>query len=158
MGLLDAMLGGSGNGPNAAGGFDAQQVMALVAQLLQQSGGLEGLLAKLRAGGLGEAAQSWVGTGANQPVSGEQLGGALGPDLMGALGGLLGGNGQQVSSVLAQVLPGLIDQLTPQGRVPAPGEAGSNPLDALGGLLGGGATGGGGLGDLGGLLGGLMRR
>lgn len=158
MGLLDAMLGGSGNGSNAAGGFDAQQVMALVAQLLQQSGGIEGLLAKLQAGGLGEAAQSWVGTGANQPVSGEQLGGALGPDLMGALGGLLGGNGQQASSVLAQVLPGLIDQLTPQGRVPAAGEAGNNPLDALGGLLGGGAAGGGGLGDLGGLLGGLMRR
>lgn len=154
MGLLDAVLGGSGNTSNA-GGFDAQQVMALVAQLLQQAGGIEGLLAKLQAGGLGEAAQSWVGTGANQPVSGDQLGGALGPDLMGTLGGLLGANGQQASSVLAQVLPGLIDQLTPQGRVPAGGEA--NPLDALGGLLGGG-SGGGGLGDLGGLLGGLMRR
>jgi uncharacterized protein YidB (DUF937 family) len=156
MGLLDAVLGGAGNGPNAAGGFDAQQVMALVAQLLQQSGGLEGLLARLQAGGLGEAAGSWVGTGANQPVSGDELGGALGPDLMGALGGLFGGNGQQASSVLAQVLPGLIDQLTPQGQVPAPGQA--NPLDALGGLLGGGSGGGGLGGDLGGLLGGLMRR
>lgn len=156
MGLLDAVLGGSGNASNG-GGFDAQQVMALVSQLLQQSGGIEGLLAKLQAGGLGEAAQSWVGTGANQPVSGDQLGGALGPDLMGTLGGLLGGNGQQASSVLAQVLPGLIDQLTPQGQVPAAGQGG-NPLDALGGLLGGGAGGGGGLGDLGGLLGGLMRR
>lgn len=155
MGLLDAVLGGAGNGSNAASGFDAQQVMALVAQLLQQSGGLEGLLAKLQAGGLGEAAQSWVGTGANQPVSGDALGNALGPDLMGALGGLFGGSGQQASSVLAQVLPGLIDQLTPQGQVPASGQA--NPLDALGGLLGGG-SGGGGLGELGGLLGGLMRR
>lgn len=163
MGMLDDLMksvaAGQGGG-GAGGGFDLQQGIALVMQLLQQVGGVEGLLAKLQAGGLGEAAQSWIGAGSNQPVSGEQLDRALGPDLMGSLGGLLGGGNQQASSVLAQVLPGLIDQLTPQGRLPQAGEA--DPMSALGGLLGGGAQGGGlggGLGGaLGGMLGGLMRR
>ncbi|MFP8835927.1 YidB family protein [Hydrogenophaga sp. XSHU_21] len=161
MGLLDGLLGGGAAGaPSAAGGVDMAQMMALVGQLLQQSGGLEGLLAKLQAGGLGEAAQSWVGTGANQPVSPDALGGALGPDLMATLGGLLGGNGAQASSVLAQVLPGLVDQLTPQGRVPEAGAGGIDPMSALGSLMGGpGAAGGQGGGpDLGSLLGGLLRR
>lgn len=160
MGLLDDLLGSAaGGGQGGAGGIDLPQVMALVSQLLQQSGGLEGLLAKLQAGGLGEAAQSWVGTGTNQPVSPDALGGALGPDLMGALGGLLGGNGQQASSVLAQVLPGLVDQLTPQGRVPEPGAGGIDPMSALGSLMGGpSAAGNAGGPDLGSLLGGLLRR
>lgn len=162
MGLLDELLGSAaGGGQGGAGGIDLPQVMALVSQLLQQSGGLEGLLAKLQAGGLGEAAQSWVGTGANQPVSPDALGSALGPDLMGALGGLLGGNGSQASSVLAQVLPGLVDQLTPQGRVPDASAAGGgiDPMSALGSLMGGpSASGGAGGPDLGSLLGGLLRR
>ena len=158
MGLLDDLMKSVGTGQSgapgagAAGGFDLQQGIALVMQLLQQVGGVEGLLAKLQAGGLGDAAQSWIGGGSNQPVSGEQLEGALGSDLMASLGGLIGGGGQQASSVLAQVLPGLIDQLTPQGRLPQGGE--TDLGSALGGLLGGGAQGGG----LGGLLGGLMRR
>ncbi|MGV3498669.1 MAG: YidB family protein [Hydrogenophaga sp.] len=157
MGLLDDLLGSAAaGGQGGAGGIDLPQLMALVQQLLQQSGGLEGLLAKLQAGGLGEAAQSWVGTGANQPVSPDALDSALGPDLMGVLGGLLGGNGQQASSVLAQVLPGLVDQLTPQGRVPEAGAGGIDPMSALGSLMGGPGTAGG--ADLGGLLGGLLRR
>lgn len=160
MGLLDDLLGSAAaGGQGGAGGIDLPQVMALVSQLLQQSGGLEGLLARLQAGGLGDAAQSWVGTGANQPVSPDALGSALGPELMGALGGLLGGNGSQASSVLAQVLPGLVDQLTPQGRVPEGGTAGIDPMSALGSLMGGpsAATEAGGP-DLGSLLGGLLRR
>lgn len=162
MGLLDELLGSAATGgQGGAGGLDMPQLMALVSQLLQQSGGLEGLLAKLQAGGLGEAAQSWVGTGANQPVSPDALGSALGPDLMGALGGLLGGNGRDASSVLAQVLPGLVDQMTPQGRVPDASAAGGgiDPMSALGSLLGGPSAGGGAGGpDLGSLLGGLLRR
>ncbi|MBX3611893.1 MAG: DUF937 domain-containing protein [Hydrogenophaga sp.] len=158
MGLLDEVLGSAGGGQSASGGVALPQLMAMVAQLLQQSGGLEGLLAKLQAGGLGDAAQSWVGSGANQPVTPDALGSALGPDLMGALGGLLGGSGGQASSVLAQVLPGLVDQLTPQGRVPE-SNASIDPMSALGSLMGGpGASSGSGGPDLGGLLGGLLRR
>ena len=76
-------------------------------------------------------AKDWLAAGkpegATFEVSPDALGGALGPDLMATLGGLLGGNGAQASSVLAQVLPGLVDQLTPQGRVPEAGAGGIDP-------------------------------
>ncbi|MBW8466720.1 MAG: YidB family protein, partial [Thiobacillus sp.] len=115
-------------------------------------GGLSGILAKLQQGGLGDAAASWVGTGANQPVSPDALGGALGPDLMGMIARQLGGNQQQAAGTLADLLPGLIDQLTPQGRLPT-----DNGQGGLGALLGGG-DGRLDAGDLMGMLGGLMRK
>ena len=90
------------------------------------------MLARLQSAGLGEAAQSWVGTGTNQPVNPDQLGQALGPDLLGMIAAQLGGNQAQASTTLADLLPGLIDQLTPQGQVPA-----DNGMGALGALLGG---------------------
>ncbi|OGB21865.1 MAG: hypothetical protein A3B67_11490 [Burkholderiales bacterium RIFCSPHIGHO2_02_FULL_66_10] len=128
--------------------------MGIVAALMNNGGGLSGILAKLQQGGLGDAAQSWVGTGANQPVSPDALGGALGPDLMGMIARQLGGNQQQAAGTLADLLPGLIDQLTPQGRLPT-----DNGLGGLGALLGGDqGRGGMDAGDLMGMLGGLMRK
>ena len=136
------------------GGLDPQVLMGIVAALMNNGGGLSGILAKLQQGGLGDAAQSWVGTGANQPVSPDALGGALGPDLMGMIARQLGGNQQQAAGTLADLLPGLIDQLTPQGRLPT-----DNGLGGLGALLGGDqGRGGMDAGDLMGMLGGLMRK
>lgn len=163
MGLMDSLIGAASDAardsqqgrtaqaPGAgAGGFDPQMLMGIVMTLINQAGGLQGLLAKLQAGGLGEATQSWVGTGANQPVSADQLGGALGPDLMAMIARQLGGNTQQASGTLAELLPDLIDRLTPQGRLPQ-----DDGLGALGALLGGG-TGASNTGDLMGMLGGLL--
>lgn len=152
---LGAALGGqSGGQAPAAGGLDPQMLMGIVTALMNNAGGLQGILAKLQQGGLAEVAASWVGTGANQPVSPDALGSALGPDLLGQIAQQLGGNTQQAAGTLAQVLPGLIDQLTPKGQLPA-----DNGLGALGALLGGGQGGSGpDLGALGGLLGGLMKR
>lgn len=161
MGLLDSLVGAATNAafggrtndaqaPAGAGGLDPQMIMGIVALLMNQSGGLSGILSKLQQGGLGDAAASWVGTGANQPVSPDALGSALGPDLMGQIAQAFGGNTQQASGTLAQMLPGLIDQLTPQGQVPA-----DNGMGSLGALLGGGQGGG---ADLAGMLGGLLRR
>jgi uncharacterized protein YidB (DUF937 family) len=155
MGLLDSVLGAAlggqqGGQAQGAGGIDPQMVMSIVGALMNNGGGLSGVLGKLQQGGLADAAASWVGTGANQPVSGDALSSALGPDLMGQITQALGGNGQQAGNVLAQVLPGLIDQLTPQGQVPA-----DNGLGGLGALLGGGQGGG---ADLAGMLGGLLKR
>jgi uncharacterized protein YidB (DUF937 family) len=152
---LGAALGGqSGGQAPAAGGLDPQMLMGIVTALMNNAGGLQGILAKLQQGGLAEVAASWVGPGANQPVSPDALGSALGPDLLGQIAQQLGGNTQQAAGTLAQVLPGLIDQLTPKGQLPA-----DNGLGALGALLGGGQGGSGpDLGALGGLLGGLMKR
>ncbi|MGM9424764.1 YidB family protein [Hydrogenophaga sp. MI9] len=169
MGLLDSLVGAAANaafggqsnqaqaqgGQGGLGGIDPQVLMGIVGMLMNQSGGLSGILAKLQQGGLGDAAASWVGTGANHPVSADALGSALGPDLMGMIAGQLGGNHQQAAGTMADLLPGLIDQLTPQGQLPA-----DNGMGALGALLGGGGQGGGqpGLdaGDLVGMLGGLL--
>ena len=158
MGLLDSLMGaalGGGQGGQAqagTGGLDPQVLMGIVAALMNNGGGLSGILAKLQQGGLGDAAASWVGTGANQPVSADALGGALGPDLMGMIARQLGGNQQQAAVTLADLLPGLIDQLTPQGRLPT-----DNGQGGLGALLGGG-DGRLDAGDLMGMLGGLMRK
>ncbi|MEZ5704902.1 MAG: YidB family protein [Burkholderiaceae bacterium] len=158
MGLLDSLIGaaagslGGGNqaqGNNGMGGIDPQVLMGIVGALLNNAGGLSGILSKLQQNGLGDAAASWVGTGQNQPVSADALGGALGPDLMGMIASQLGSNQQQAAGTMADLLPGLIDKLTPQGQVPQ-----DDGLGALGSLLGSGQGGG----DLVGMLGGLLAR
>ena len=169
MGLLDSLIGAAAeaasgslqNQPRTSapstnglpGGLDPQMLIALVGSLLASSGGLQGLLAKMQSGGLGDAVQSWIGTGENQPVSGDQLGSALGPDLMGMIASQLGGSPAQASGTLADLLPGLIDQLSPKGQLPSSHDLGG--LGGLGALLGGngGQAGSAGAADLMGLFG-----
>ena len=81
-------------------------------------GGLGGLLDKLQKGGLGDAANSWVGPGQNQPVSPGQLGSALGPDIIRTLAQKSGLSEEELTKSLSQVLPGIVDKLTPAGRMP----------------------------------------
>jgi uncharacterized protein YidB (DUF937 family) len=85
-------------------------------------GGLGGLLDKLQKGGLGNAANSWVGSGQNQPVSPGQLGSALGPNIIKTLAQRSGLSEEDITKQLSQVLPGLVDKLTPQGRLPTKAE------------------------------------
>jgi len=85
-------------------------------------GGLGGLLNKLQQGGLGNAVNSWVGTGQNQPVSPGQLGSALGPSIIKMLAQKSGMSEDDISKQLSQVLPGLVDKLTPAGRLPTAAE------------------------------------
>jgi len=104
----------------------------LIQALMESQGGLGGLLGHLRQGGLAGAVGSWIGTGANQPVTGEQVHAALPPEVVDQLAGKLGVDPTQVSHGLAQVLPGLVDKLSPSGSLPQ----GSALHGALGGLLG----------------------
>ena len=73
----------------------------------------------LQTGGLGNVANSWVGSGQNQPVSPGQLGPALGPDLLKTLAQHSGLSEEELTKQLSQVLPGVVDKLTPAGRVPS---------------------------------------
>jgi uncharacterized protein YidB (DUF937 family) len=130
MGLLDGLLGnlvGSylggtqernpfGSGSQTQGGNVLLQIALM---MLQQNGGLEGVLGKFRQGGLAQQADSWVGTGQNMEVSGDQLQQVFGPSSISDLASKLGMPAGQAGSVMAQVLPELINQLTPQGQVPA---------------------------------------
>jgi uncharacterized protein YidB (DUF937 family) len=85
-------------------------------------GGLGGLVDKLQKGGLGNTINSWIGHGQNQPVSPGQLGSALGTDIIKTLAQRSGMSEEELSRQLSQVLPGLVDKLTPQGRLPTPAE------------------------------------
>jgi uncharacterized protein YidB (DUF937 family) len=85
-------------------------------------GGLGGLLNKLQQGGLGNATNSWVGSGQNQPVSPGQVGSALGPNIIKMLSQQTGLSEDDLTKQLSQVLPGLVDKLTPNGRLPTMAE------------------------------------
>ena len=81
-------------------------------------GGLGGLLDKFEQSGHGDVAKSWVGSGQNQPIPPGSLGSALGPSIIKTLSEKTGLSEQEVSAHLSQLLPGLVDKLTPQGRLP----------------------------------------
>ena len=131
MGLLDGVLG-QVLGGGAQGGTGSQW-MEIVQVLLQQSGGLNGLLQKLQQSGLAEQAASWVGTGANQPVDARQIADALGGAGLADLAARFGLSQNQISGNLADLLPDVVDRMTPNGRVDNEGLS----LDDLSGLLGG---------------------
>jgi uncharacterized protein YidB (DUF937 family) len=84
--------------------------------------GLGGLLNKLQQGGLGNATDSWVGSGQNQPVPPNQLGSALGPDVIKSLAQRSGLSEDELTQQLSQVLPSLVDKMTPNGRLPTAAE------------------------------------
>lgn len=136
MGLLDQVVGALANGQSAQGNPLLDIVMQLVNN--PQTGGLTGLVAKLQQGGIGDIVNSWVSTGQNLPVSGEQLQSALGGDMLGQIAAQLGVSPQQASGGLADLLPQVIDGLTPNGQLPQGGDMLTQGLDMLkkGGLFG----------------------
>ncbi len=86
-------------------------------------GGLGGLVSKFETAGAAPQVNSWVGSGANQPIAPAQVGSALGPDVIAQLSARTGLNQQQILDGLAQVLPQLVNNLTPNGRLPTAQEA-----------------------------------
>ena len=94
-------------------------MVALAFRMLQQNGGLSGVLEKLRGGGLGHQASSWVSTGDNLPVSGDQLQQVLGSGELAQLASRFGLTPEQASDGLAQVLPEVVSHMTPSGQLPA---------------------------------------
>jgi uncharacterized protein YidB (DUF937 family) len=152
-------------GSTEPGSPDAATAAAALGPALQSTGGIDGLMDKLRGAGLGDKVDSWVSSGPNEPVEPAALGEALGPDTVNTLSSKTGLNVGQLLPLLAAFLPQLINMLTPNGQVPPGGldqAAGSMPDigGLLGGLLGGssgsGAQGAGGLGDVLGGLGGML--
>ncbi len=137
VGLLEGVLG-SVLGKVMGGGQQGNALMDMAMGLLNnpQSGGLSGLLEKFKASGLGDQAASWVGTGENAPVSGDQIHNALGGDFINQIASKLGVDASQASGGLAQLLPTLIDKLTPNGAVPADGDQLAQGLAGLRKLLG----------------------
>lgn len=131
MGLLDGLIGqvigkAMGSGGQAAGQATGQTsgtgnpMLDLVMGMMTnpQSGGLQGLLGTLSQGGLGEAVKSWVGTGSNIPVNGDQIQAAFGSDQIAAIAQKFGIDPQDVAGQLAKILPQAVDKVTPTGELP----------------------------------------
>jgi uncharacterized protein YidB (DUF937 family) len=81
-------------------------------------GGLGGLLEKFQQSGQGNVINSWIGSGQNQPVQPGQLGSILGPNITKALAQSSGLSEEELTKQLSQILPGIVDKLTPNGRLP----------------------------------------
>lgn len=134
MSLFDSLFS------SVLGGDDKKQMLAgLVGQLLtgQSSApgaprGLDGLVQQFQQKGLGDLVGSWVGTGANQTATPDQIHHAFGADTIQHFAQQTGLGGPEVSNLIAQILPHLVDKLTPTGAVPH-----ANDLQGmLSGLLG----------------------
>ena len=137
MAGIEDMIGGLLGGQGGAGGIDAAQLQSMAGPLMDmvnQNGGLEGILGKLQSGGLGDIVGSWLGQGANAPVSADQISAALGDDNVSQMASQAGVSPDQITGGLSEMLPGLVDQLSPNGELPSTDQLSS----ILGGLLGGG--------------------
>ncbi len=115
MGLLDSILGAVSGKSGASG--EANPLMGILGGLLAQSGGLQGLASKFAQSGQGNAFQSWVGVGENQPVSSDQIQKALGSEQVSAMAAKMGVDPAVASTFLAEYLPKIVDKLTPEGKV-----------------------------------------
>lgn len=102
--ILGQILGGGGAGGGMGG--------------MGGTGGLGGLLEQFQRMGYGEQASSWVGTGQNQPIPADVIGQIFGPDGLAAIARQAGVSEQDASAGLSQLLPEVVDRVTPNGEVP----------------------------------------
>lgn len=152
MGLLDVVAGalGGASGEGGSGGLGGlgalgellgggqgqggqADLLKLVLGLLAgngQGGGLAGLVQSFQQAGLGDQISSWIGSGQNLPVSGEQLGQVFGSEQMSQMAERMGLSTGDLGAQLSQLLPQAVDKLTPGGQMPDGG------LGGLGELLG----------------------
>lgn len=138
MGLFDNVAGELGQmlGAQGEGQAGANSMQQIVSTLLANSGGLSGLLQQFEQGGLGDIVKSWVGSGANLPVSADQLQQLLGSGALGDIAAKLGVSPTSAADSLAQALPKVVDALTPNGQVPAESEIAAQAEGLLGKLFG----------------------
>jgi uncharacterized protein YidB (DUF937 family) len=102
----------------ASGGNSENSTVTKLLSMVGGQQGLNNLVSQLQSDGLGQKVQSWIGKGSNQPVSGQEIGSALGQDKVEQLSEQTGMSQSQLTDDLAKQLPGVIDHLTPDGHMP----------------------------------------
>lgn len=129
--LLSGLAGGRQQSGSAGGGASLMTALlpVLMGMLANRGGGgsgmgggLEGLLRQFQNAGLGQQANSWVGTGANMPVSADDLARVFGRDQLAQIASQAGVGEEEASHGLASLLPEFVNQLTPKGELPPAGE------------------------------------
>ncbi len=133
MGLLDDVLHAAAGAAPAKDSSQSSLVSAVLS-MLSQSGGISGLAHQFTAQGLGNIVHSWISTGQNLPISPEQLQSVLGSDQVQTLAAKAGVSPETAKNGLAQILPQIVDQLTPNGEVPQ-GDLMSKGMELLKGKL-----------------------
>jgi len=108
MGLLDGLLGGA----------IGAEMVTVVNGLIEKHGGLSGIVSQFEKQGLGDTVRSWVGTGANQPISPDQVHQALGADTVRQMAEQMGVAPDVLAAKLSEIMPKAIDHMTPGGTVP----------------------------------------
>jgi uncharacterized protein YidB (DUF937 family) len=116
MGLLDNIEGQALN--RMTGGSSNPLVSAVLQMIQNQPGGLQGLIQCFHQNGLGGLISSWVGTGQNQSMSPDQVQQVLGSNTLQQVAEKAGISPDQAKSSLAELLPNVVDKLTPNGQVP----------------------------------------
>jgi uncharacterized protein YidB (DUF937 family) len=109
MGLFDGLLGG----------VIGAEMATVVNGLIQQHGGISGIVSQLESQGLGDTVKSWVGNGENAPITTDQIHQALGSDTIKELAEKMGVSPDVIATKLAELLPKAVDHLTPDGTVPS---------------------------------------
>jgi uncharacterized protein YidB (DUF937 family) len=117
-GALGDMLGGlTGEGGRGGGAGAMGALLPILAGFLA-SGGLSKIMGGLKANGLSAQADSWVGTGSNQPVSGRDVEQAMGQEQIQQIAQQLGVSESEAADAVAQALPEVVDKVSPQGKLP----------------------------------------
>ncbi len=131
MGLLDAALGMLGGNQSEGNDPKMKLVQAALSMLSnqQQGGGLQGLISTFQNAGLGEIVNSWISNGHNLPISAAQIQQSLGGGQLSELAQSIGLSDHDTAGHLAEMLPGLIDKLTPNGQLPSRTDI--NPAEML---------------------------
>lgn len=117
MSILDNIMGAAEQHAD----LNQEQHSNLVQTAMQMFGnhaGLSGLMRNAESQGIGHIFQSWVGTGANQPIDPQQVQGLVGQERINELAGRAGVPPGVAQAALARILPVVVDKLTPQGRLP----------------------------------------
>ena len=134
MSLIDSLLGAMGGAAGSGQSAAPNPLLQIALSMLTNSGsgsaaggglggvggvgGLGGLIDAFQRNGMGDQMQSWIGTGQNMPISPEQLQQVLGQGSIGQIAQQLGLSPQASASGLSELLPQLIDRLTPNGQAP----------------------------------------
>lgn len=114
MGLFDRLAGSV----LAKVGGEQGGMAKIALDLFNQHGGLNGVLDKFNASGLGEQVASWVSRGENLPISAAQVSGVFGSTAMAAMAAEVDLSPEVLSNLIAENLPKLVNKMTPNGEVP----------------------------------------
>ena len=144
MSLLDSVLGALANSqpgaqppaPGATQGTPGSVLLSTVISMLANGqhpqgagvGGLGDLIGRFTQGGMGDVIGSWIGHGQTAPISGDQLSNVRGSDVLGQIASQLGLSHGDAAGQLSQMLPEVIDRLTPHGQAPSGGLGGMDDI------------------------------